>query len=325
MKKILFSAAVLWVSAVWCVPVCADGNAVVYRLKWKFNTSVAGDIFADTAGYFERAGLTVDVKAGGIGIDAIRELELKRAHFGVASADQVILALEKGARIMVIAQLFQANPLQWIYRADQPRISSLSDLKGRRIGVTFGGNDDAIMATLLARGHLKRADVRIISVQGNAIPFFKKDADLWPVYRNSQGVSYADKLAKEGEQTLFFNPRDFGVSFVANSVITTKEMIDTQPGLVTAFLSALLDAWGAAMADENRDRVLAAVKKLDGGINDKIRQKQLTATRKLVQPDPGIRIGHIDVPGWEQTESILLSEGQIKKKVGIAGFLVQLN
>jgi len=324
MKKTIFAA--IAVIAVWIImaPAFAGESRVTYRLKWKFNTSVAGDIYAGSAGFFEKQGLKVEVKAGGVGINAIRELELGRAHFGVASADQVILALEKGARIVVIAQIFQANPLQWIYRATQPEIKSLADLKGQRIGVTFGGNDDAIMTTLLAKGDLGKKDVTLLSVQGNALPFFRKNADLWPVYRNSQGVSYEDKLMKEGEAVRFLNPKDFGVSFVANSVITTKTMVEKQPRQVDAFLSALLDGWDAAMNPENTASVLAAVKKRDGGINDDIRKKQLDATRRLVQPDPGVRIGHIDTAGWEQTESILHKEGQIKKKVGIADFLIQI-
>lgn len=305
------------------LPRAFAADTVAYRLKWKFNTSVAGDIFADSAGFFEKSGLDVEVKAGGVGIDAIRELELSRAQFGVASADQVILALAKGAKIVVIAQLFQDNPLQWIYRADQPEITALDDLRGKRIGVTFGGNDDAIMKTLLAKGNLGKKDVTILSVQGNAIPFFKGDADLWPVYLNSQGVSYEDKLLKEGEKVRFFNPGEFGVNFVANSVITTQALVENNPQLVKTFLSALLDAWTASMAKENEDAVLDAVKKLDGGINDDIRRKQLVATRKLIQPDPEVSIGHMDVNGWEQTEAILLSEGMIKKRVGISDYLMQ--
>ena len=329
MKK--FMGFILWVlvTLILIVPVSAQasdqvGTDLVYRLKWKFNTSVAGDIYADSNGYFKQKGLKVEVKAGGVGINAIRELELGRAQFGVASADQVIQALEKGADIIVIAQLFQANPLQWIYRSDQPRIKTLQDLKGKRIGVTFGGNDDAIMKTILAKGQLTKTDVKIISVQGNALPFFKKDADLWPVYRNSQGVSYQDKLAREGEGVRFFNPQDFGVSFVANSVITTGKLYKKQPGLVNSFLSALLRAWEDAMTPEHENAVLNAVKQLDGGINDDIRKKQLAATKTLIKPDPDIKIGQIDTGGWEMTESILIKEGLIKKPVKIADRLIQI-
>jgi NitT/TauT family transport system substrate-binding protein len=122
-----------------------------YRLKWLFNISSAGDIWADVHGHFQKQGLTVTVKPGGPERDAIKELELGQAHFGVASADQVIRAVSKGAPIVVLAQLFQTNPLQWIYRPDKIKIESPTDLKGKIIGVTFGGNDETIMKALLAR------------------------------------------------------------------------------------------------------------------------------------------------------------------------------
>ncbi|MCI5160191.1 MAG: nitrate ABC transporter substrate-binding protein, partial [Candidatus Electrothrix sp. AUS1_2] len=40
----------------------AEEQAIRYRLKWLFNTSVAGDIYADKAGYFARQGLRVTVR-----------------------------------------------------------------------------------------------------------------------------------------------------------------------------------------------------------------------------------------------------------------------
>ena len=55
---------------------------VSYRLKWLFNMSVAGDIYADVHQFFQSQGLTVTIKEGGPERDAIRELELGRAQFG---------------------------------------------------------------------------------------------------------------------------------------------------------------------------------------------------------------------------------------------------
>ena len=92
---------------------------VSYRLKWLFNISVVGDLYAYDSGLFAKNGLNVTVKPGGPEKDAIKELELGHAQFGVASADQVIRAVSKGAPIVVIAQLFQVNPLHWIYRPDK--------------------------------------------------------------------------------------------------------------------------------------------------------------------------------------------------------------
>ena len=47
-------------------------DKVNYRLKWLFNSSVVGDLYADVHGFFERAGLDVTVKSGGPERDAIR-------------------------------------------------------------------------------------------------------------------------------------------------------------------------------------------------------------------------------------------------------------
>ncbi|MDA3787056.1 MAG: ABC transporter substrate-binding protein [Desulfobacula sp.] len=288
-----------------------------YRLKWLFNASVAGDIYAKDQGYFKAAGLSVNVKEGSPEKNAIKELELGYADFGVASADQVIRALDKGADVVVLAQLFQVNPMQWIYRADQPEIKTLQDLKGRQIGITFGGNDETIMKTLLTRAGLGSKDVRLSGVRFDFTPFLKKKVDVWPVYRNSQGVILQYKLMQEGEAVYFFNPSAFGVDFVANSIVTSGRMIKAHPQRVKSFLTALLKAWEAAMDQANEADVLAAVKKKDKGTRDDIRKKQLAVTRELIKPDPDIRIGRIDVNAWKQTENIMLTEKQIKAPVSI--------
>ena len=53
---------------------CHAAETITYRLKWLFNTSVVGDLFAETHQYFSAEGLTVVLKEGGPERDAIREL-----------------------------------------------------------------------------------------------------------------------------------------------------------------------------------------------------------------------------------------------------------
>ena len=291
-----------------------------YRLKWLFNTSVAGDIYADKAGYFAAQGLQVKIKEGSPEKNAINELELGRAEFGVASADQVIRALDKGAHLVVLAQIFQVNPMQWIYRDDQPEIKTLNDLRGRTIGITFGGNDETIMRTLLTKAGVKEKEVKLSGVRFDFTPFFRRRVEVWPVYRNSQGVILQDKLAKEGEAVYFFNPAEFGVNFVANSIITTEKIVQEQLQVVEKFLTALLQGWEAAMNQDNETEVLAAVKELDKSTDDQIMKKQLASTRELVLAEAK-KIGAIDVAAWQQTEAIMLQAGQIKRAVQVEKYL----
>ncbi|MBI9088981.1 MAG: ABC transporter substrate-binding protein [Desulfobacterium sp.] len=288
-----------------------------YRLKWLFNTSVVGDLYALDHGFFQRAGLTVNVKAGGPERDAIRELELGHATFGVASADQVIRARAKGAPVVVIAQLFQVNPLQWIYRGVKPAINTPSDLKGRILGVTFGGNDETIMRTLMARAGLTEKDVTLFSVRYDYTPFYQDRVDVWPCYKNAQGIMLADKLGRAGEAVQFFNPADHGITFVANSVVTSQKTLERNPQLVRAFAKALVSGWEASLMPENRNKALAVLQKYNRDTPGDLRQKQLDATRTLVLPGDGARVGTIDVKGWKQTEAIMLEQGLIPKPVHV--------
>ncbi len=291
-----------------------------YRLKWLFNTSVAGDIYADKAGYFAAQGLRVKIREGSPEKNAINELELGRAEFGVASADQIIRALDKGAHLVVLAQIFQVNPMQWIYREAQPEIKTLNNFRGKTIGITFGGNDETVMRTLLTMAGIKEKEVNLSGVRFDFTPFFLRKVEIWPVYRNSQGVILQDKLAKEGEAVRFFNPAAFGVNFVANSVVTTEKMVKKQPQVVEKFLTALLQGWEAAMNQDNESEVLAAVKELDKSTDDQIMKKQLASTRELVLAHSK-KIGAIDVPAWQQTETIMLQAGQMKRAVQVEKYL----
>ncbi|MGD2269895.1 MAG: ABC transporter substrate-binding protein [Desulfobacterales bacterium] len=288
---------------------------VAYRLKWLFNASVVGDIYADAHNIFGAEGLEVTVKEGGPERDAIRELEMRRAQFGVASADQVIRALDKGASMIVIAQLFQVNPLQWIYRTAKFRINRLEDLKGKKLGVTFGGNDETILRTLLAKGGISENDVTLFSVRYDYTPFYKHQVNFWPVYRNTQAIILHDKLRREGETVAFFNPAEFGVRFVANSVITSPRMLKDRPQTVKKFAKALLQGWSEALYPPNHQKALKTLQRFDKDTPLHILDQQLTATRELIQPRPDFKIGTIDVAAWQQTEKIMLDQKQISAPV----------
>ena len=290
---------------------------VVYRLKWLINASTAGDVFALDQGFFSREGLAVAVKAGGPERDSLRELELGYAQFGVASADQVIRALAKGASVIVLAQLFQVNPLQWIYRADDFSLTRIQDLEGRTVGITYGGNDETIMRALLASAGMNENQVRLASVRYDYTPFFENQVPVWPVYRNTQGIFLSDKLAAGGERVGFFDPSEHGVRFVANSVVTSQKMMDQHPETVGRFTRALLAGWQAGMAPENESAVIQAVAQYDRDTSEAVMRRQLAVTRQMIQPAPGIPVGHIDVTAWQQTEQIMIQQRLIPGPVNV--------
>jgi len=294
---------------------------VSYRLKWLFNASVVGDLYAHDSGLFAQNGLNVIVRPGGPEKDAIKELELGHAQFGVASADQVIRAVSKGSPIVVIAQLFQVNPLHWIYRPDKTPLRTPQDLKGKTIGITYGGNDETIMRALLAKYDIKETEVNFFSVRYDYTPFYEGKVDLWPLYRNAQAPIIGAKLQKAGERFDLMDPSKMGIRFVANSVITTRKMLEERPETVKRFTRALLQGWGEALAPDREAQAIELLLKYDKETPEEIVRQQLPATRILMMPTPDFEFGKIDVAAWKQTEEIMLSQKLIPAPVYVEKLL----
>jgi NitT/TauT family transport system substrate-binding protein len=323
MKRRLQIAGVLWVAIALALGMGSCGKKeqpleeVSYRLKWLFNISVVGDLWADAHGNFERNGLKVTVKPGGPEKDAIKELEIGHAQFGVASADQVIRAVSKGSPIVVLAQLFQVNPLHWIYRPDKTPLKSPQDLKGKIIGITYGGNDETIMRALMAKYDIKEDEVDLFSVRYDYTPFYQGKVDLWPLYRNAQAPIIGEKLRKAGEKFDLMSPNRLGIRFVANSIVTTQKMLKERPETVKRFKKAILQAWREALDPENKDKAIETVLRYNPEIPKDIVRKQLPATRILILPEPDFEFGKIDLAAWKQTEQIMLAQKLIADPVHI--------
>lgn len=315
----------LFLALVICwIPLLPDetqAETIVYRLKWLKNASTVGDIYADKNGLFEKAGLSVTVKAGGPERDAIKELELGYAQFGIASADQVIRALAKGSPVVVLAQLFQINPLQWIYHAEEPVIETLLSLKGKTIGITYGGNDETIMRTLLGSAKLTERDVRFFGVRYDYTPFYNRQVNLWPVYLNAQAIFIEEKLKAAGEAVRYLDPNQFGIKFPANSVVTSKQMVKKHPEKIHQFMATLLASWEDAINPINRSNALNCIREVERDTDPVIIEKQVAATAALVKPRPDLAIGTIDPAAWHQAEMMLLDLGQIEKPVHIENVL----
>jgi NitT/TauT family transport system substrate-binding protein len=294
---------------------------VNYRLKWLYNISVVGDLYALDSGLFTKYGLTVDVKAGGPEKDAIKELELGHAQFGVASADQVLRAVSKGSPIVVIAQLFQINPLHWIFRPDRTPLKTPQDLKGLTIGITHGGNDETIMRALLAKYGIQESEVTLFSVRYDYTPFYQGEVDLWPLYRNAQAPIIGAKLQKAGERFDLMDPSKLGIRFVANSVVTTRKMLEERRETVEKFIKAMLQGWQEALDPANTEKAIALMLKYDKETPEEIVRQQLPATRVLMMPSANFKFGTIDTAAWQQTEEIMLAQKLIPVRVYVEKLL----
>ena len=101
--------------------VCASAGGdtlhnMTFQLDWKFNAQFAGIFMADYTGGLSDAGVHLEVRPWGDGINAITEVAEGRADFGCAEQNLVIAAQAGGLPVKAVATCFNFRPTDsWRY------------------------------------------------------------------------------------------------------------------------------------------------------------------------------------------------------------------
>ena len=89
------------------LPVTLPGmatEAVTLRLKWFNQAQFAGFYVAKDKGYYNAAGLDVNIQPGGPDFPAIQMVAGGNEQFGVTGADQILIARSKGVPVVALAR-----------------------------------------------------------------------------------------------------------------------------------------------------------------------------------------------------------------------------
>jgi NitT/TauT family transport system substrate-binding protein len=129
------------------------------------------------------------------------------------------------------------------------------------------------------------------------------------------------KLEKAGEKYAFLSPDALGIRFVANSVVTTREMVAKRPETVNRFLAALFQGWQDALDPNNEELSVKVLLDCDRETPERIVRKQLPVTRDLMKTSPVSDFGKLDVSAWKQTEQIMRTQGLIPGPVDVNALL----
>lgn len=157
-------------------------------LDWTPNPDHVGFYYARQAGLFQKAGLAVAIHAPSDPTTPLKLVAAGRSDLAVSYEQEVFIAAQRGLPVVTVAAVV-GRPLNSIMAID-PRIRSLSDLRGRTIGITGVPADYAALDAALHSVGLTRADVNVVTVGYSLLPALlshKVDAVLG-VYRNVEGI-----------------------------------------------------------------------------------------------------------------------------------------
>lgn len=218
-KKILLSTAAL-ITFMLSVPAQAEMKKITLMLDWFVNPNHGPVVIAKQRGYFKAQGLEVDIQEPGDPSMPAKLVAANKVDLAISYQPNLIMDVAAGLPLIRSATLI-ATPLNTLTVLDNNKINKLSDLKGKKIGISIAGNEEATIGTMLKTQGVNFEDVQIINIGwalSASLASEKVDA-TWGGFRNFE----TNQLALEGIKAKSFFPEEHGVPpydelvFVANA------------------------------------------------------------------------------------------------------------
>lgn len=293
----------LFVVATLLLPGSAHAlEKVSLQLKWLHQFQFAGYYVALEKGFYRDAGLDVEIRGGGPGIDAMVDVASGKADFGVCTTG-VLLPRPGQAKIVVLGVIFQHSAAN-ILVPSRARINAVSELKGRRL-MDASGSDD--LAAMLKQQGVDYAALPRVEHTGNPLDLVAGKADAMVSYvTNEPFVLEQNRVPYRS-----FTPRTFGFDFYGDNLCTTDTLSGRKPATVQAFLAASLKGWEYALANKQEavDIILRGypvIKSRDALVFEAVR------TEALIQPEL-IRLGSQTPERWNAIARIYQDLGMLPK------------
>lgn len=225
---------------------------ITFQLSWTHQAQFAGMYAADQRGYYAAEGLEVTFVEGGVNVDKLSPVLDGTAQFGIAGADELILARAQGQPVRAIAVNYRRSPVVFISLAEKG-ITRPQDFAGKTIRVV--ANIIPTLHAMTARVGIAPRQYTEVALPSDVAAFATGEVQVWG--------SFLDGLAltaqKAGYKINIIYPDDYGVHFFGDTVWATEDFIAQNPDLVRRFLRATLQGWTYAIENPAEVGTLVAV------------------------------------------------------------------
>lgn len=292
--------------------VAADKLTVV--LDWFVNPDHAPLVIAREKGFFEGEGLDVQLVAPADPNDPPKLVAAKQADIAVSYQPQLHLQVQEGLPLVRIGTLV-ATPLNSLVVLKDGPVKRIEDLKGRKVGFSVGGFEDALLGAMLARHGLKLDDVELVNVNFSLSPsVISGQVDgVIGAFRNFE----LNQMDLAGHPGRAFYPEEEGVPAYDELIYVAHKDGLAQPEL-RRFLAAVEQAtlWTLNHPDE----AWALFKATDKALDDELNRRAWNATLPRLAHSPAA----LDYGRYQRFAAFLKAQGLLKAEPPVATYAVDL-
>lgn len=161
--------AVAFLTALFLAAPALAQDKMTLMLDWFVNPNHGPIIIAQEKGYFADQGLEIEVIAPADPSDPPKMVAAGQADLAISYQPQLHLQVAEGLPLIRVGTLI-ASPLNCLLVREDGPIATSADLKGRKIGFSVAGVDEALLGTILAQHGLTLGDVELVNVNWSLSP-----------------------------------------------------------------------------------------------------------------------------------------------------------
>ncbi len=285
------------------------------QLKWHHQFQFAGYYAAQAQGYYEQAGLDVEITTGTPTRSPLPEVLAGRADFGVSDTD-VLVARLRGEPLVVCAAIFQHSPYVLLSRADRG-IRSPHDLVGKRV-MLAGDQGAAQLRAMLALEGISPGLIQLVPHSWDLQDLVSGKVDAVSAYATVEPF----QLGRMGVEPAILRTLDYGVDFYGDALFSTDDYLRKNRSTAEAFVRSSLQGWNYAMAhpEQVADLILGLPGVKERGTTRAQLLAEADAMRQLVLPSV-VEIGHMNPGRWGQIAETYVAQGIVPGDSSLDGFI----
>ncbi|WP_062384394.1 ABC transporter substrate-binding protein [Demequina iriomotensis] len=291
----------------------AELTAVSVQLQWLTQAQFACYYAAADQGYYEDAGLDVTIIPGAVDIVPIDVLTSGGADFAVSWVPKVLGAIEQGAAVTDVAQIFERSGTMQVAFADSG-ITSAADLAGKSVGSWGYGNEWELIAGMQASG------VTLEDLEGGSTvqqafdmnAFIAGDIDAAQAMTYNEYAQVLETVNPEtgelytADDLVVIDWNDEGTAMLQDAIWADSERLASDEAYAettTAFIKGTIE--GCLYAKDEPEAAADIVTAAGSTLGTSHQLWMTNEVNKLIFPSTS-GVGHINEDQWDATVAMAL-------------------
>jgi NitT/TauT family transport system substrate-binding protein len=289
-------------------------DQVSLQLKWVTQAQFAGYYAALKQGFYAEENLDVTIKPGGPDIAPEQVVASNQAQFGINWLANLLSVREQGTPLVNIAQIYTNAGMREISWKDS-NINTPADLRGKKVGIWFFGNEFTLLATLNKYGIDKDTDVTLVQQPFDMTLLLNREVDAAAAmtYNELYQVLSAGHTINELN---IIDPNLEGTAMPEDGIFVREDWIQDPKNkdIAARFLRASFKGWAYC-----RDNVMACVDimlEYDAPGGAEAQKWQMEEVNKLIwgdNLDKNTKIGYLDPEIFKRSAETALTFGITKE------------